>query len=193
MNVVDFDCPTLQDRRLFGVLARTGLRNQPYTCGDAWFAPPMRGHAADVPARRTGRTGGRAGAAAGRGESRSRTIHDSNISARRARTRINPSSEFRSSTAGSLQGGARRANDRRARAFTDGEIKMRFPRRPLSSRSGGERSAHSGSFRGALAGTAVVAGSESVVELGQRLHEHFPRSGSAALAAAESQSDRPAL
>ena len=55
--------------------------------------------------------------------------------------------------------------------------------------AGGQRSAHARSLHRAGAGAAVVAGAQSVVELGPRLDQPVPRSGSGALAGAESQSD----
>ena len=54
--------------------------------------------------------------------------------------------------------------------------------------AGGQRSAHARSLHRAGAGAAVVAGAQSVVELGPRFHQPVPRSRSGALAAAQSQS-----
>ena len=55
--------------------------------------------------------------------------------------------------------------------------------------AGGQRSAHARSLHRSRAGTALVAGAQSLVELGSRLQQPVPRSRSGALAAAESQSD----
>ena len=73
------------------------------------------------------------------------------------------------------------------RSFSDEEVRMLVRGRGAGG-AGGERSAHARSLHRSHAGAAVVAGAQSVVELGPRFHQPVPRPGPGALAGAQSQS-----
>ena len=148
----------------------------------------MHRHAAPGTARRSDGTGCRTGASH-RGGKRARAIRASNTSKKPAKTLISLSgcAADRRRRAARRSGGADAgaAGFPRRRDPHDGGSRGR-------GRADGERSAHARPLHRAGAGEAVVAGAQSLVELGPGHGQLIPQSGSGALAAAQSESDRAA-
>ena len=126
-----------------------------------------------------------ASAPRGRGAG-ARTIRASSTFRRPARMRTNPSSEFRSL----IEAFCRACwwcKPSRPGSFAEDEIRM-LAEAAAAGGAGGQRSPHARPLHRARAGAALVAGPQSVVELGPGLQQPVPRPRSGPLAATQSQS-----